>query len=213
MARILAFAIVSMITGTLCAQESAVVDKEIENPVDFGRVQGDVEDATASGFRDTIQFPGADQLGDFAPSVPILVPLQLFTDLKQGTTEMSGDQVGLESTGQKSGISFSKSGYSAWTAFPTFNLSVQASSVAFAANADPSPEFAGPKPDYFSGFTGDAITFGYAGVDYLVLFECLIGDSDCISEEQAEAIVDEFVLCDRDGSCVGFFPVSREARQ
>lgn len=213
MIRILPLAVLSVIPGALFAQEAAIVDKEIENPVDFGRLQDDIESATASGFRDTIQFPGADQLGNFTPAVPILVPQQLFVDLKQGAAELAGDQVGLESASQKSGISFSKSGYSAWTSYPTFNLTVQASSVAFAPNADPSPDFAGPKPDYFNKLVGDVITFGYAGVDYLVLFECLVGDSNCVSVDQADAIVDEFVLCDRDGSCVGFFPVSRGAQQ
>ena len=203
----------SVIPASVFAQEAAIVDKEIENPVDFGRVQRDVEDATASGFRDTIQFPGADQLGDFTPAVPIIVPLELFTSLKEGATELSGDQVGLESAGQKSGISFSRSGYSAWASYPNFYLTVQASSVAFAANADPSPDFAGPKPDYFNKLTGDVITFGYAGVDYLVLFECLVGGRSCIAAEMADAIVDEFVLCDRDGSCVGIFPVSRGTQQ
>ncbi|KQS83899.1 MULTISPECIES: hypothetical protein [unclassified Rhizobium] len=201
-----------VITQPLFAQEAGVIDDAIENPVDFGRVANDMAEATSNGFRETLQFPGADQLGDFTPAVPVLIPQKLFVDLKAGTTELGGDQVGLEDTTRKAGISFSKSGYSAWVSYPKFNMNIQASSISYAAANDASPAFAGAKPDYYNKLAGDVITFGYAGADYMVLFECLVGDEECVTEGEADKIVDKFVLCDQQGGCVGTFPVNTETQ-
>ena len=113
--------------------------------------------------------------GEFKPGVPVLIPMELFTALREGATEMAGDEIGLESADKSAGISFSKSGYSAWVPYPEYNLSLQASSIAYAAKNDSSSDFTGIKPDYYSGLTGNTLTFGYAGADYLLLFECRVG--------------------------------------
>lgn len=201
-----------LITQPLGAQEPSVVDEEIQNPVDFGRVDKDIDEATSGGFRESIRLPGADQLGEFKAAVPVLIPMELFTALRDGSTEMAGGEVGLESADKSAGISFSKSGYSAWVPYPEYNLSLQASSVAYAAKNDSSSDFSGIKPDYYSGLTGNTLTFGYAGADYLLLFECRVGGAICITSAEAATLVDNFVLCDQVGDCTGIFPVNREVR-
>lgn len=198
------------VSSNSIAQESTIVDEEVRSPVDFGRVEKDIADAVEDGFRDKIDFPGKDLLGDFAPAVPILIPLKLFTDLKQSSQESGGDLLGLENAQTQSSLTFTNAGYFAYVEYDAYTISIQASAVAYRAPSGAArPPAPAAKPDYVAR-EGNNLRFGYVGVDYLVLFECKVGDADCITPEIVDTLLqDEMVLCDRGGECVDYFPVKQ----
>jgi hypothetical protein len=204
----LAVAMAATAGSAALSQEAGVVDTPVQSTVDFDRVNSDIAKATETGFRETVVFPGSAEFGDFTPPVPIMVPMKLFVDLDAGASSMRADEVGLKSDNQQSTITFSRDGYFGTVSYTGYNVTIEGTTRQFTKNNDESPAFTGPKPDYFNIFD-DGASFGYAGADYLLLIECVVGDADCVSENGISKIIDDFILCSNDNQCVNFFPVKR----
>ncbi|MDX1195337.1 hypothetical protein GOL96_30100 [Sinorhizobium medicae] len=199
----------TLTAGTAIGQEAGVVDTPFVAEVDKGRVKNDIAVATQSGFRDTLLFPMSAQFGDFKPAVPLMVPLKLFSDLSAGASFSGGDKVAMVSENSESTVEFDANGFFGSVKYPGYDLTIQGTNLKYISNTDTSSQFSGPQPDYFD-FSGDNVSFGYAGADYLITIECTVGDAVCVSENEIKKIIDNFILCDDDNVCVNSFPVKRE---
>lgn len=188
------------------AQEAGTVDTAVINPVDPDRAKADFERAQQTSFAEQLVFPNSLKFGDFNPAVPIMIPMKVFRDLKAGVAVASSADKRLTSQNQESDVTFDENGYFVTVSYPGegFNLTVEGTRRGFVRKKDEAA-FAGPKPDYVNIFESQA-KFGYAGADYLLLFECTVGDAKCISQAGIGELLNGFVLCDRDNQCVNFFP-------
>lgn len=208
-----AAAVFAATTSPGLSQEAGVFDSVVINRVDADRARDDVARVLDSGFQDSISFPGSARFGDFSPAVPILLPMKCFQDLRAGIADDAGDD-GLASANAETSISFSENGYFADCLYPDrqFSLTLEGTNRAFAKSSDEAPGFPGLKPDYLNVY-GESASFGYAGADYLLLFECTIGDAECITENGIRELLRDFVLCSNDNECVNSFPVDEEDEQ
>ncbi|TPL53094.1 hypothetical protein FJ937_06960 [Mesorhizobium sp. B2-4-4] len=205
--------VVAIIAGSVVApraQEAGVVDTPVINPVDTNRANADFERAQETNFAESLAFPNSLKFGDFNPAVPIMVSMKIFRDLKAGVAADSSVANGLKSQNQESTITFDENGYLATVSDPTagYNMTIAGTRLGFVSEKDEAA-FVQPKPDYFNKFD-DGVNFGYSGADYLLHFECVVGDAECLSPAEIDELVKGFVMCSNDNQCVNFFPEKDE---
>jgi hypothetical protein len=137
------------------------------------------------------------------PPVPLFVHPQLLADFNKGASTSKGAVRSSQS--ETSSFIVDEDGYVATHAFDRFMFSVRGTNQVY---LEPGVEKSvGAQEDYRPRpFTetesGGVITFGYAGANYIASFDCTVGDSACVTSDEANRIVSELLVCVKDGRCI-----------
>jgi hypothetical protein len=204
----------TLIAGSAAAQESVSVGAPRTAVTDTARVEQLFEpSATATDGDAPLAFPGTSERRDeFASSIPVFVPGGLFEELERNAIPFAGTSRGFEGEAEGASILFDEAGYFATLDFERFRMTVEGTNVVHGTPAELEATASIPAVDYYTPFAldyaGAAIQFGFAGVDYLVQFECKTGPIEdgegpsCITEEEAERLLSAFLVCNADAQCL-----------
>ncbi|UED34246.1 hypothetical protein [Rhizobium ruizarguesonis] len=198
------FAAVLMFAVPSLSQEAGAFRPDARSPVQWDEANEAVAQASQSAFAEALPFPSDAMTGGFEPAVPLMIPVKMFSDLKAGSS--FGSEGALTSNNSQSDISFNGDGYTATVRYPDYTVLIEGSVQSFSRGGISRSE---AKPDKIKINDMDA-TFTYAGVDYLLIVECKVGDAKCISEAEMNKLIDDFVLCNRQNQCVKTFPIKRD---
>lgn len=210
----------ALASGT-SAQESQSAGASVTKLVDRNRIDQLFAPSATAAAEPRIAFPGtAANRDDFSGDVPVFVPMELIEGLQQEAIPFAGTSRGFSDPSESALIQFDEAGYLASEKFDSFTMAVEGTKIEHGTSDQVSAAASeGVAPDYYHPFepseTGGVVRFGFAGVDYLVTFECdvppveteegEITDS-CITGAEADAQVADFLLCNDDAQCVRHNP-------
>jgi hypothetical protein len=195
--------------NTLRAQESVVVEALPRVAIDNERVARDLADAARNkGTVAVWSFNERAKGAALALPLPMFIPGEVVADLAAGSEAGKGVLREKSDTEADARIMSFADEVFVVRRFGNVRVTVQGTRKVFTDQGGGSEKKAAsaPAPDYYSGFTptysGGQINFGYAGAQYLVEFECELGEDSCITEADAERVVGQLALCNTDGRCI-----------
>lgn len=194
--------------GPSRAQESLVVEKNADRPIDNDRVARDLDEATKNkGTVSVWSFNERSKSTLEALPVPLFLPAETVSDLAAGSEQSKGVLKQKSEDGADTRIMSFEDEVFVVRSFDKYRVTIQGTRKSFSDEGGTSK--AAPKSasdDYYAEFAptygGGQINFGYAGADYLVEFECKEGGVDCITPAEAQRVFASLALCSTDGRCV-----------
>lgn len=197
----------SHVACSATAQESTVARALVPAAVDARRVEQDIATAQRNKSVGVLRFSVRAKSALPDVPVPVFLPADSLGDYEKGLAPLKGDDGNLKSAGEQPLSTFvaHPDGYLASRAFDRFNLVVRGTNAVFTTGDEKAAQ-AAASADYLTPFSeneaGGDIGFGYAGAHYSASFECRRGGTRCIVADEAQRIVDEFLMCGFDDRCV-----------
>ncbi len=194
------------------AQETAVVDTPSRNAIEMGRLDQLLERRGRSSAGNIVQFrlPFATgrSAGRTKLRIPLIVPDKIRRDLDAGGRGV-GRSGAYEGSGGATHLEIEDNGgFTAFTQTETYTMMIEGTNISYEAGGrHVTGRSAGGTFDRYDGFTptvsGGVATFIYAGANYMVTIDCKDGGNDCINQQQADRLIEEFILCNLRGRCLG----------